>query len=106
MSNLVTCLNQTIIFESYVVWCGSKNERKHTHTQMFFLERDWILCSTYDNYSKLNNQHNWERGEGNLYDYLMSMIIFTLTMNNISIRDPKFVMKVAKGHFTHESESL
>ena len=27
-------------------------------------KKDWTTCSKYDNHSRLNNQHNWERRGG------------------------------------------
>ena len=42
------------------------------------------MCSTYVDYFKFNSQHNWE----SLYDQLMSMSIFTLTINKILVGAP------------------
>jgi hypothetical protein len=45
----------------------------------------WTICSKHANHYRLNNQHNWE----DLYDHLVSIRIFTLTMNKIFIWAPK-----------------
>ena len=48
--NKVDGLNETPIFDSYVVTWGSKNKQ-----HMF-----WTMSSNINNYSTLNNEHNWE----------------------------------------------
>ena len=76
MPRLVTYLNQTPIFERYVVRCGSKKGY-----QKGMLKRDWTTCSRYDNHSTLKSQHKW----GDLHDHVISMRIFTSIMNKIFI---------------------
>ena len=50
------------------------------------------MYSKYDNYSKFNNQHDWEDSS----DHLMTrIIIFISIMNNIFIWAPKSMRKVA-----------
>ena len=44
-------------------------------------KRDWIAYSEYDHHSKLDSKHN----QKDLQDHLVSMRIFTLTMNEIFI---------------------
>ena len=64
MPDLVTCLDQTPIYECYVVWCGSKNIFQ---IDMCRLEIE-LQAQKYGNHSRFNNQHDW----GNLYDHLIS----------------------------------
>ena len=53
--NLVTSLDQTPIFEWYVVWWGSKNrEQKGTVS----LKGGWIAFSKYDNHLRFNCHDN------------------------------------------------
>ena len=44
MPSSVTFLNQTPMFERYMVRYGSKNGHKKGHV----FRRDWIVCSIYD----------------------------------------------------------
>ena len=76
--NLVTYVNWTLVFECYVLRCGSKNRYEKGTVCL-----KWIgtTCSQYDRHSRLNSQRNW----GNLYDDLMSMRIFTLITNKMFI---------------------
>ena len=60
--NSITYLKHTPISEWYVVKRGSKNAYQNNA----YLNEIKLTCSKYDNYSKLNSQHN--RG-GNLYDH-------------------------------------
>ena len=50
-----------------------------TDIKRYMLEKNWTMCSNYNNHARFYNQHYWE----NLYDHLMSIRIFTLIMNNI-----------------------
>ena len=47
---------------------------------MHMSERDWNMCSKFNNHSRLNIQY----GEGRGTEHLMSTKIFTLKMNMIS----------------------
>ena len=53
MHGLVTYLNWTLIFESYVVWYGSKNGYQK---YMIFFQGDWTTSSNYTtiSYSLVN----------------------------------------------------
>ena len=53
MPNLVTSHNWTLMFELYVVRCG----KEWVHKKHVF-ERDWTICSNYDDHSRFDNQHN------------------------------------------------
>ena len=56
MPNSISYLSRTSIFEWYVVRCGSK--RKYVLKKE---KKRKITFSSYDNYSELNSEHNWER---------------------------------------------
>ena len=75
--SLCTYLNWPPKFEWYVIRCASKYKHKGRH--MF--ERDWTMCSKYDNRSNFSRQRN----RRDLYDHLMSTRIFTMTMKNTFI---------------------
>jgi len=65
------------------MWLGmpSRTDTKKTHV----FKRNCSPCSEYDNHSKLDNEHRFSLGGGDLYDHLMSTKIFTLIMNEIFI---------------------
>ena len=60
-------------------------------TKRLVSKRDWTTCLEYFNHSRLDSQRNRE----NLYNYVMSMRIFTLIMNKIFIHAPKIMGKAA-----------
>ena len=47
------------------------------------VERDWIVCSKYDNQSRFSRQHSLR----DLCDHFMSTRIFTLKINQIFMED-------------------
>ena len=53
------------------------------------LKIDWSARSKYANHSKLNSEHNWR----NLYDHLMSTIIFHID-NDKGINHTSFENRV------------
>ena len=55
MPSSTTYLNQTPIFEWFVVGCDSKNRYQKDNV----LKRDLVVHSKRDNHNNLNNQHNW-----------------------------------------------
>ena len=64
----------TPIFEWCVVRCGSKNGQLK-----YVFKRDWTTCLKYVTHSRFNGQHNL----GDLYDHLISTIIFTSIRNKM-----------------------
>ena len=66
----VTFLIETLHFWVVhgLVWLEELRPEGHV------FERDWIACSQYDNYSRLNSQHNCRRG---LYDRFVNTWIST-----------------------------
>ena len=56
---LVLFLMRTPIFNWYVVWFGPKSKY---HKDM--VKGDYIVCSSLDNHSRFNTQHNFEGGGG------------------------------------------
>ena len=82
---MVTFPNWTAMFEWCVVSCGCKNALKKD-----LCWREIGLCAENVNHSRLNSQDNW----GDLYDYLMSTRIFTLTMSKIFIWAPKVIRNI------------
>ena len=48
-------LHWTPVCEWYLVWCGSKNG----YQKDISFNRDWTVCSNYDNHIKLNIQDIW-----------------------------------------------
>ena len=72
----------TPISEWYVVRCGSKSRH-----QKDVFKRYWTTCTKYSYHFGLDSQHGW----GDLYDYLMSMRIFTLMTKKIFIWAPKLM---------------
>ena len=69
--NSVTYLHWTLIFDCCVVRCISKNRYPKRH----LFKWDLTVCSTHENYSKLNSQCN----RRDPYDHLMNMRISTVT---------------------------
>ena len=55
----VTFLNQTHVFEWYVIRSSSENKYQKDMKMCMCWKRDWTMCSKYDNHSRLNNQHSW-----------------------------------------------
>ena len=51
MPNSITYLDQTPIFEWYLVRCGSKNR----YQKDMCIEEIGLTCSKYDNHSRLNS---------------------------------------------------
>ena len=65
MHDAAIFLDQTPIFEGYMVSCGFKNNYHWKH----IFKRDLITCSNFDNHSKLKIQHNWERDEHDMWPF-------------------------------------
>ena len=78
MPNSNTTKIWTPIFECYLVRCKSKNE----HQKDMCLSKIGLCAQKFAINSRLSGQHDWE---GDLYDHLMSMRIFPLVLNKISI---------------------
>ena len=87
MHHLVTYLDQTPIYEWFVVRGSSKNK----YIQDLCSKEMELCAQNFNHHSRPNNVHIWK----NLYDYLMNMRIFTLMMNKIFIEAPKIMRKVA-----------
>ena len=51
------------------------------------------MCSKYAKHSRLNSEHDWR----DIYDHLMSLRMFTLTLNKIFIWAPNIMRQMAMG---------
>ena len=81
MTNLVPYLNWTPLFESYVIWCGSKNGfQKYACLKKIGLYAQNVIITNLGSIVNII----WGGGR-DLYDHLMSTTIFTSTMNKIAI---------------------
>ena len=82
--NLVSYLNQTPIFEWYVVWCGSKNEYQNYNVclQEIGLRAQNVITILSSIVSMIKED---------LYNHFVSLRIFILIMNKIIIRTPKLI---------------
>ena len=81
--NSVTYLRRTLIFEWYVVWCGSKNKyQKDTCLKEIGLHAQNMITIVASIIDLLG---------GNLYDHSMSTRIFTLILNKIYVWAPKIM---------------
>ena len=91
MPNSVSDLNQTPIFEWYVVKIGSKNGYQN---EACFRETRWHVENMITSLGSIVNRIGEGGGGRDVYDHLMSRRIFTLTMSTIFIRAPKVTRKV------------
>lgn len=55
---ILISLDWTLIFEWYVLWCGSKNK----YLKDMSLKEIGLRAQKFDIHSRLNNQHNLEGG--------------------------------------------
>ena len=90
--NYVTTSNVAIVWVVYVVRCVSNNG--HQKGVMCWKEVE-LHAHKYANHSRLHGQHDW----GDMYDHLMSMRIFTLTMSKMFIWAQKIWGKWLWGPF-------
>ena len=65
--------------------CGLTWLHNHIPKRHAF-KRDWITCSKYDYFTRLDNQHNKGGGTRKLYNLLMSTRTVTLINDTIFIR--------------------